>query len=276
MDMKALVLFSALCISSITGFAFSQGKDTNVVSLDSSGNALRRLNHHAFQPGEKLEYVLHYGLINAGRATLEVHETPKTLFGRPLLHVVGIGKTLGAFNWFFKVRDRYESYIDRDGVFPWLFVRRVYEGGYTINQDYRFYQQHQKVRTEKEEEHQVPAYVQDMFSAFYFARTLNFDTAEVGDIYVVETFLDNELFPLRIKYMGKETIKTRTGKYRCMHFRPAVIEGNIFKDDDDLEVWITDDKNQIPVLAEAKILVGSIKMELTGYEGLANPIAKED
>jgi hypothetical protein len=117
--------------------------------------------------------------------------------------------------------------------------------------------------------------VQDMLSAFYYARTIDFSRAKPGDIYTIETFLDDELWPLRMKYIGKETIKLRNGKYRCLKFQPVVQEGRIFASNNDLNVWVTDDGNRIPVLVQAKVLVGSIKMQLTGYEGLAHPIARE-
>ncbi len=237
-------------------------------------DTLRQINLNAFQPGERLDYVLHYGIVNAGVATLTVKESEHKIYGRDLLHIVGTGRSVGAFNWFFKVRDRYETYIDQEGIFPWVFVRRVNEGGFIINQDYKFFQHQKKVDNGKGEEYPTPEYVQDMLSAFYYGRTINFDTAKIGDIFVIPSFVDNEVWPLRIKYVGKETIGVRSGKYRCMRFVPVVQEGRIFKDEEDLSVWITDDKNRIPVLAKASVLVGSIKMELTDFDGLANPVAK--
>jgi hypothetical protein len=259
-----IIAFAAVANSYASQGVFQQQNDATV---------FRKQKNNAFEPGEALTYRLHYGAIDAGEAKLTVKTTDKKVNGRDMWHVVGEGRSLGAFDWFFKVRDRYESYIDKDGVFPWLFVRRVNEGGFEINQDYTFYQHKKKVNT-GQKEFEVPAFVQDMISAFYYARTIDFSNAKVGDIFTVETFLDDELFPLQIKYVGKETIKTRTGKYRCMKFRPVVQKGRIFKSEEDLNVWITDDGNKIPILAKAKILVGSIKMELTKTEGLKNEMAK--
>ena len=187
---------------------------------------------------------------------------------------MGKGRSLGAFNTFYKVDDHYETNFDAKGVFPYVFMRRVSEGGYEFSQDY-VYNQHQREVTTQEQGDacKVPAGVQDMLSAFYYARTLDFSNAKPGDMFIIETFLDDELWPLRMRYIGKETIKLRNGKYRCMKFQPVVQEGRIFKGNDDLNVWITDDGNRIPVLAQAKVLVGSIKMELSAYEGLAHPIA---
>lgn len=236
--------------------------------------AFRKVNHNAFKPGEKLTYIVHYGWVNAGEAVVELREAENPILGRKVWRAVGRGRSLGAFNAFYKVDDYYESQFDAEGVFPWIFQRRVSEGGFEFSQDY-FYRQHKnEVVTQEPKTHTVPPSVQDMLSAFYYARTIDFSNAKPGDVYTIETFLDDELWPLRMKYMGKETIKLRNGKYRCMKFQPVVQEGRIFKGNDDLNVWITDDGNKIPVLAQAKVLVGSIKMELSGYEGLSHPIAK--
>jgi hypothetical protein len=235
---------------------------------------LRTLQHNAFKPGEKLTYVVHYGWVNAGEAVVELKESPRDINGRKVWHAVGRGRSLGAFNTFYKVDDLYESYFDAQGVFPWVFIRRVSEGGYEFSQDYAYRQQYREVLTQEKKTHAVPGSVQDMLSAFYYARTLDLSNAKVGDVFVIDTFLDNELWPLRMRYMGKETVKLRNGKFRCMKFQPVVQEGRVFKGNDDLNVWITDDGNRIPVLAQAKVLVGSIKMELTAYEGLVHPIAK--
>ncbi len=236
---------------------------------------LRTLDHHAFQAGEKLSYILHYGWLNAGTATLELQRSEKEVGGRTVLHAVGIGESIGAFKAFYTVKDRYETYFDQQGVFPYVFIRRVNEGGYTINQDYLFLQQRHKVDTQDKKTFDVPAHVQDMLSAFYYARAIDYSNAAPGQEYVIPCFMDNERWDLRMRFVKKETIKLRNGKYRCLKFQPVVQEGRIFKTNDDLNVWITDDANHIPVLAQAKVLVGSIKMELSGYAGLANPLAKE-
>jgi hypothetical protein len=234
----------------------------------------RTVKNEAFKEGEVLRYRVHYGFVDAGEAILKVNACDKKVQGRKLFHVEGIGKSLGAFDWFFKVRDRYESYMDDQGVFPWLFVRRVNEGGYKINQDYTFLQNKQKVDLGDGKSMDTPDHIQDMLSSFYYARTLNFENAKVGDVFTINTVCDAVLFPLKIKYMGKETISLRAGKYRCMRFVPVVSTGRVFKKNEDLSVWITDDKNKIPILAKAKIFVGSIKLEAVEFKNLANPVAK--
>lgn len=228
----------------------------------------------AFKEGEVLSYRLHYGVMDAGVAVLEVKPSVLEVSGRKVYHIVGNGYSKGTFDWFFKVRDRYETFIDKDAGVPWMFVRRVDEGGYKFSQDYTFNHYTKKVDVGGGEKIDVPVGVQDMLSSFYAARNLDFSNAKEGDVYTIKSFVDKELWPMKIRYVGKETIETDIGKYRCLKFRPIVQQGRIFKNEEDLNVWITDDKNHIPLRAQAKILIGSIKLDITSASNLANESSK--
>jgi hypothetical protein len=229
----------------------------------------------SFESGEKLRYRVTYGFVDAGEAILTVSETTKKGAGnRPLYHVKGEGRTLGAFNAVFKVDDRYESYIDKSGAFPWFFVRRVHEGNYKKSQDYTFKQDKQIVHTGKKE-FKVPVGIQDMISSFYYARTLDFENMKPGDVTEFKCFMDDEIYPLFIKFEGIEEIKIRKGKFECLKFTPVVQEGRYFEQDDDVVFWVTNDQNRIPVLVKAKIPVGTIKMHLVEWENLVGDIAKK-
>jgi Protein of unknown function (DUF3108) len=230
----------------------------------------------AFKLGEKLEYKLHYGVVNAGVIKLEVKPELQSANGRDIIHVVGDGYSTGSFDWFFKVRDRYETFIDKDALVPWLFVRRVREGGYKLDQNYKFNQFTKKVDNGEGTSYDIKDNTHDMISAFYAARNLDFTNAKENDVFSVNSFVDNENFTVKIRYVGKETITIGLGKFNCLKFRPLVQRGRVFKQEEDLNVWITDDKNHIPLRAQAKILVGSIKMDLTNYTNLVGPIAKVD
>ncbi|PWH85211.1 DUF3108 domain-containing protein [Brumimicrobium oceani] len=235
-----------------------------------------KVQSKSFTSGEKLTYRISYGIVDAGEAILTVKETyKKGANGRPLYHVKGEGKTLGAFNWFYKVEDVYESYVDKEGVFPWLFVRDINEGGYEKEQEYVFKQDKQKVITEKGKSFKVPMGIQDMISSFYYARTLDFSSMRVGEISEFKVFMDEEIFPLKVRYVGKEDVSIRKGTFECLKFQPVVQEGRYFEDPDDVEFWVTNDANRIPVLVKAKIPVGSIRMHLVGWEGLVGDIAKK-
>lgn len=228
----------------------------------------------AFKEGEVLSYRLHYGVMDAGVAILEVKPAVLEVSGRKVYHVVGNGYSKGTFDWFFKVRDRYETFIDKDAMVPWMFVRRVDEGGYKFSQDYTFNHYAKKVDVGGGEKYDVPAGVQDMLSSFYAARNLDFTNAKEGQVYTINSFVDKELWPMNIRYIGKETIETEIGKFKCLKFRPIVQKGRIFKNEEDMNVWITDDKNHIPLRAQAKILIGSIKLDITGASNLANESSK--
>jgi hypothetical protein len=278
--MRTTVLITVFLTSVVLILGFNKNDHKEHIMLDSVVDhdeqpEFRTLDYQAFKSGEKLTYRLHYGLVDAGEAVLEVKKSPRKVLDRELYHVVGTGKSLPAFDWFFKVRDRYETYIDKEGVFPWIFIRRIKEGGYSKEQDYVFHQHKKVVDNGKGKKFEVPNHIQDMLSSLYYCRTLDLKSLKEGDIISMQTFLDDEVYDYDIRFVGREEIKIRKGTFKCMKFTPVVQEGRVFKHEDDLQVWITDDENKIPVLAKAKILVGSIKMQLTDYEGLANPIAKK-
>ena len=228
----------------------------------------------AFRAGEKLKYRLHYGWVDAGIATLEVKEAKSgPVNGNGLLHMVGEGKTTGAFDWFYKVRDRYETYFDTSEKRPAAFIRRVNEGGFIINRDYIFDHAKQEVQTEKGK-FSTPEDVQDMLSSFYYLRCIDFTKAKKGDLFQVNAFMDYEMYPFQVKYLGTEKVKVDAGEFNCYKFVPVVQKGRVFKDEEDLKVWITADQNKIPVLAQAEVLQGSIKMELVSYKGINSRLAK--
>lgn len=265
----AAAIVGAIC------FSFkSEQTEFSVIGQETPIKELPVLKNEAFKRGEVLSFRLHYGVVDAGTATLEVTDEAKDLAGRKTFHIVGLGKSKGAFDWFFKVRDRYETYMDEKALVPWLFVRRISEGGYTCSQDYVFNHFNEKVNVGNNEIFDISPNMQDMLSAFYHARTLDLSEAKPGDVYTVNAFVDKEIFPVKIKFVARENIKTDLGTFKCLKFRPVIQKGRVFKTEEDLNVWISDDKNHIPILGQADVLVGSIKMELMSYSGLANPVAK--
>lgn len=233
------------------------------------------VGNKAFQVGEKLRYRVTYGFMDAGEAVMEVKSTSKKGGDRELLQLVGTGRTLGGFNAFFKVTDRYESYIDKKGCFPWYFVRRVDEGGYKLNQDYVFKQDKYKVDNGEGKEFKTPLGIQDMISSFYYARTLNFKNLKKNDVIEFKCFMDDEIFNLKIKYVGDEQIHIRKGRFNCLKFVPVVQTGRIFKSENDLNFWVTKDENRIPILVKAKIPVGIVKLHLVDWEGLKNELTSK-
>lgn len=247
---------------------------TLAVHADPPDPVYRSVTNTAFKRGEELKYRVHYGAMNAGIATLTIDNTNKLINGRSTLHAVGVGNSIGAFDWFFKVRDRYESYMDEQAMMPWIFIRRVDEGGFKISQNQTYDHTIGRVNSNGKMM-TVPKYIQDMVSTFYYARTLDFTNAKVGDIYSVPTFIDDSVWTMKLKFKGRETIKTDLGKVKCLKFAPVVQVGRVFKKEEDLTLWISDDANHVPMRAQGSLVVGSIKMDIISTSGLMVPLNKE-
>ncbi len=274
-------IWHALCKSYTTSKENSMKKLLYFVALSglfffttSSDVRYPSVRNTAFQVGETLRYRVTYGFMDAGEAIMEVKSTSKKGGNRSLYHVVGTGRTLGGFNAFYKVRDVYESYIDRESIMPWYFKRDVNEGGYTINQDYTFKQNEFKVYN-GEKHFQTPMGVQDMVSSFYKARTLDFRGLKPGKIFSFPCFMDDEIYQLKIKYVGDEIVRVRKGKFKCHKFVPVVQTGRYFENEEDVQFWVTADENKIPLLVKAKIPVGTVKMHLVEWNGLKNELSSK-
>jgi hypothetical protein len=229
----------------------------------------------AYDSGEWFKFRIHYGFINAGYATLEVKEAIKD--NKKICHAIGKGYTVGMSRFFFKVDDNYESYFDKVTNKPFQYVRKIDEGGYTKNQEGFFDQEKNKVlvkdyKNKTEKTFSVTENVQDIVSTFYFLRNHpNIDKLKVGESIVVDMFFDDEVYKFKLKFIGKEDLKTKFGTAPTMIFRPIVQSGRVFKEEESLTVWISDDENKIPLRIKASLAVGSIKADLDSFKGLKNP-----
>ena len=229
----------------------------------------------AYDSGEWFKFRIHYGFINAGYATLEVKEAIKD--NKNIYHAIGKGYTVGMSRFFFKVDDNYESYFDKVTNKPFQYVRKIDEGGYTKNQEGFFNQEKNKVlvkdyKNKTEKTFSVTENVQDIVSTFYFLRNHpNIDKLKIGESIVVDMFFDDEVYKFKLKFIGKEDLKTKFGTAPTMIFRPIVQSGRVFKEEESLTVWISDDENKIPLRIKANLVVGSIKADLDSFKGLKNP-----
>lgn len=243
------------------------------------GQLFRKVNNESFTWGENLVYKVYYhtmilGKLTVGEATLNISPEEKKYANRDSYYVKGRGVCKGLLNVFYKVDDRYETVIDAEAIIPWKFVRRVDEDGYKITQDVWFNHIDNIAKSNKADT-KVPADVQDILSAFYFARTIDFSNIKIGDEYNIKFYLDDSVFTTKIIFAGREEIRTGMGKFNCLKFKPKVLVGKVFKEQYPLTLWITDDKNRIPLKVEAGILVGSVAMELKSYSGLKNPLSSK-
>lgn len=224
-----------------------------------------------YKVGEYAAYTLHFGAINVGFADLEITES-RQLNNGSAFHVVGKARTAPFFDWFFKVRDVYETFIDTNTLLPLVFKRAVNEGGHLINQRYLFNHNDSRVITQ-DSSFFIPINTQDMLSAFFLARTFKKENIIDGKSFYIPLFMDDENYNLEIKYLANEIIDTKWGKIECMVFKPQMQEGRVFEDGEQMKLWITDDANHLLLRVETKIWAGTIKAVLEDYKKLKYPLS---
>ncbi len=244
------------------------------VSLTSSAQSMCRSNNFAFKDGEQLTYKVYYNLsfmyVGAGKVTFTTHLVNHK--NTPAWHVIGKGRTFSSYDWIFKVRDRYESYIDTATMQPLTFIRKVHEGSYKKYNKVDFYHDEESA-VSTNGSFEIPHCIQDVISAIYRARNIDFSKYNVGEKIPLKLFLDDKVYDIYIRYMGKEKIETKYGVFHAIRFKPLLIKGTIFKGGEKMDVWVSDDKNRIPLRVNSPISVGNIKVDLVGYKNLRNPFS---
>lgn len=266
--MKRIHLISALLVFNVLGISQQTAHMTTVHSND-----VGRIAEMPFQSGEWLKYHIRYGLVKAGEAELEV-KSHRSHRGQMAYHMVGTGRTTGMTDWFFPTRDRYETYMDASTMYPLEFIRDIDEGGYTIQRHIYFNQDQKRARDTYRTDtvFQLSSNMQDIFSAFYFARTLDLSNVKVGDDIEIDVFLDHEHFPFRLRYLGIERVELDDFDVSCLKFRPIVQEGRVFEEEESMTIWVSNDRNRIPIRLQSELAVGSIKVDLVEYKNNAHPL----
>lgn len=225
----------------------------------------------AFAEGEQLHFKVWYNVgrvwVGAGEADFSV--VTENMGSKKTYHITGDGKTLKSYDFFYKVRDRYESWVDATTMQPVKFVRNVNEGGFKIYNNVVFNQSiGQAVSTTGI--FNVPKCIQDVVSTIYYARNIDYNSYKPGAKIPFSMFLDDQVYNLYIRYLGKEQIQTRYGTFNAIKIAPLLIEGTIFKGGEKMAIWVSDDANHLPIRIDSPILVGSIKVDLMGYDKLRN------
>lgn len=254
-EMKIILKFVFMFLLTVSA-VFAQGK-----------TEFRKIKNTAFSVGEKLTFDVKYGFIKAGVAEMAI-PTMKRISGREAYHVTFQVNSLPSLEALYRVRDRYETYIDKEGLFPWRFEQHIREGGYKRDFSAFFDQRNGKAKT-TEGTYDIPEYVNDIVSAFYLARTFDYSKLKIGDRFNLQNFYKDKVYPLDVVYKGKETIDVGAGTFDCIIVEPLVQEGGLFKSEGNIIIWLSDDNLKIPIKVKTKVLIGSIDAELTGYEGLA-------
>ena len=240
------------------------------------------IRNTAFREGEEILYHVYYNWgfiwINAGNVTFTVED--RTYKGQPAYFLRSLGRTYKKYDFLYKVRDTFEVYVDTLNLIPFEFYRASNEGSTHSHHHYIFDRENNTIQTSISKDkgpykHSVlfwPPCTFDVLSMVYKARNIDYDKYKPGDKIPVKMIVDGKTYDLYVRYKGKETIKDREGgKFRCLKFSPMVVEGTIFSGGEKMTVWVTDDKNRIPIIVEAKILIGSVKAVFVEAAGLRNP-----
>lgn len=248
-----------------------------LTSVSDGQPPVRKVSNNAFQAGEVVEYRVHYGAVTAGVARLEVKPQLVEMNGRQCFHMVGVGISSKLFSPFFKVNDRYETFVDTETLVPQKFKRRIEEGSFKHYIEVEFDQTKHKASERSTTVpgpvvHDVPAYIQDVMSAFYFARTQDYSNAKVGDVSHFQNFIDHKVHDLDVAFMGREVIEVGGIKYKTVKLEPLLMEGGIFTHKGDMFIWISDDENRIPIRVESGLVIGSVQVDYVKASNLRHPM----
>jgi len=231
----------------------------------------------SYKAGEKAEYSIHYGIITGGHVVLELNS--EILEGKEVLHSTLVAKTTGMVDAVYKVLDIYESYINPYTELPVKSIRNVREGRYrkynVVMFDHNTRSDSAILTSDLTGIHIAKKGIHDILSCFYYFRNkilpVKKDFKE-GEIITITTWFCDELYPIRLKYVGTDEVKTKAGKISCLKFNPVTEKGRLFKTEEDVSFWFSADKNFLPVKIRFDIFVGAFTVEITGYEGLLYPL----
>jgi len=259
-----------------------------LLGLAISSNSVAQCSdaNFSFQSGEIVNYHAYYNWgfiwLNAGAVQFSVESDQVN--EHPAYRMKAYGATYKTYDRFFKVRDTFEAKVDTLHLEPLEFKRITNEGSYHANYQYRFNHQNRSISAiiQKEEEPEKRIEIPwqscsfDILTMVYKARNIDFSRYQTDDKIPINMIVDGKIHNLFIRYLGKETIKNRDGRqFKCLKFSPLLVEGTIFESGEDMTVWVTDDKNRIPIIVEAKILIGSVKAVFVDAKGLRHPITAE-
>lgn len=233
-------------------------------------DTLRKLLNQSFGAGEYLRFDVNYGFVTAGEAVMRISDTVYN-GDRKCLKIDFTVTSKPFFDLVYKVRDRYQTILDAQGLFPWRFEQHIREGGYSRDFTAEF-DQHSHVARTSEGDHRIPPYVHDIMSAFYFARTIDYTNVVVGQKIRLQNFYKDSTYELDVRFKGRQEVEVEAGRFKCVVVEPLAREGGLFKSDGKVYVWLTDDERKMPVKVSSKIAIGSVDSDLIEYRGLIGPV----
>jgi len=260
--MKLVLTIAILTAFAIAPYPLNSGESTK---------ALRYVSNTAFGFGEKLEYDITYSFIKAGTATFEVGKKVHEVNGRDCYRVSFLMASNPDFEFIYWVRDQYVTWLDVDGVFPWQFIQRTRERKY--KKDYKaVFDQHKNKAVTSEGTFDVPPFIHDVISAFYYVRTFDLSSFKKGEVIRLQNFFDKKTHDLLVKVHGRERIEVDAGTFDCVIIEPMILSESPFGVDGKLLLWMSDDDRKIPIKVSTHIPIGSVDAELRQYSGTRGAI----
>jgi len=244
------------------------------------GPVIKNSANTSFNPGEELQYRVSFGFITVGKSVTRVDRNLYTMNDKPCYRIDAYGETSDWISWLSKVDDNWGAYLDTATVSTQMSYRKIREGRYRLDEetwfDHATGKAEVKVRDKRtgvfsrKKVFRITPYATDLIGGFIHLRFIDFSKIRVGDTLSIAGFLEDTGYHLRIRYAGKETLETQLGKIPCHVLVPRMPSNRLFDGENSIRVWISDDRNRIPVKIEAKMFIGSTGIELSGFKSLRN------
>ena len=235
--------------------------------------------NNSFREGEELLFKVSYGFFDAAEARMVIQPKIVPFNDKPSYKIDVYGQTLGVFKLFY-VNDIWGSYVDTAFMIPHQSYRHIEEGRYRKHERITFDHQNKTAqvklfdRDNKEvietKEFPIPSNVQDIVSGFYYLRTMDMKKYKKGDLITMTGFFDKEVYTIKMLYKRKEKIETNIGTFDAYVLTPIIPKNKLFRGEQPVTVWVSDDMNKIPLKIKAKLVVGSLDMEIMDAKGLRN------
>ncbi len=236
----------------------------------------RKMSNNDFRRGEVIDYKVHYGFVNAAEGKMVIDEKLHEVNGRKCYKIDVFGKSIGMFDVFLRIRDNWGTYLDTSAMVPQKSYRKIEEGKYRKHEVVDFFHNEKKVEVhnynyKKEfwkpvEEFDIPRYAQDMVSGYYYMRTIDFKNFKEGEVIALKAFFDDDVYDFNIRYVGKEVLKTKIGDINSIVLSPIMPENSLFDGENSIKIWISDDRNKVPLKVRANMYVGAVEVDIQQYK----------
>jgi hypothetical protein len=241
-----------------------------------SNDSYRVVKNTSFRQGEVIDYKVHYGFVHAAEGQMVISENIYEINGRKCYKIDVFGKTIGMFDLFLRIRDNWGTYLDTAAIIPQKFFQEIEEGKYRKHEIIDFDHDNKKVDVHNYhfrdklwkpiQSFEIPKYAQDLVSGYYYLRTVDFSKLKNGDIIPIKAFFDDEVYDFKIRYLGLEDVKTKIGNIHAILISPIMPENGLFDGENSIKVWISNDRNKVPLKIKAEMFIGAVEIDIQSYK----------